>query len=125
MATAAMLETKQLKIFKTIVEVGSFSRASQSLHVAQPALSQQIGQLEAELGVKLLARSVRGVTPTEAGLAVYRQAQVILKQVETTRFIAQQADVGPAGPVSIGLPWTMSTLLESVREVILSVRCGA
>src|SRR5215204_1828268 len=89
------LDLRQLKSLVCIVEVGSFSRASQSLHVAQPALSQQISQLEAELGVKLLARSVRGVAPTEAGLAVYRQAQVILKQVETTRFIAQQADVGP------------------------------
>src|SRR3546814_10857548 len=79
------LELRQLKYLACIVEAGSLSRASQALHVAQPALSQQINRLEEELGVKLLVRSVRGVTPTEVGAAVYQQAKLVLKQIEADR----------------------------------------
>lgn len=121
------MEFRQLKYFVRIVEAGSVSRASQSLHVAQPALSAQINRLEEELGVKLLDRSVRGVTPTEAGAAVFRQAQLILKQVEATQLVAAQADSGPAGPVAIGLPWTVASvlglaLLKEVSATLKSVR---
>lgn len=121
------MELRQLKYFVRIVEAGSVSRASQSLHVAQPALSQQINRLEEELGVQLLSRSVRGVTPTDAGMAIYRQAQLILKQVEATALIAAQADAGPAGPVAVGLPWTVTTLLglqllQAVRQRFKAVR---
>lgn len=121
------LEFRQLKYFVRIVEVGSVSRASQSLHIAQPALSAQINRLEEELGVKLLTRSVRGVTPTEAGTAVFRQAQMILKQIEATRLVASHADTGPAGPVAVGLPWTVASvlglaLLKEVNANLKSVR---
>lgn len=121
------MELRQLKYFVRIVEVGSVTRASQSLHVAQPALSLQISRLEEELGKQLLMRSVRGVTPTEAGAAVYKQAQLILKQVDATALIAHQADLGPAGPVAVGLPWTVTSvlglaLLKEVRARFPSVR---
>ena len=91
--------------------MGSLSRASLSLHIAQPALSQQLARLEEDLGVRLLNRSVRGVTPTESGRAFYKQAQFILKQVEQARISAREADAGPAGPVAIGLPWSIAHLL--------------
>lgn len=118
---------RQLLYFVRIVEIGSLSRAAQALHVAQPALSQQMNRLEEELGVKLLLRSVRGVTPTEAGLAVYRQAQAILKQVDDTRLVALEASEGPAGTVTLGLPWTVSTplgmpLLQQVKARLPAVR---
>lgn len=121
------LELRQLKYFVGIVEAGSVSRAASSLHVAQPALSAQIARLEEELGTRLLTRSVRGVTPTAAGTAVYEQARRILKQVEATQAIATQADQGPAGPVSIGLPWTVTTvvglrLLQQMRVALPGVR---
>lgn len=102
------MNLRQLQYFIQIVEEGSFSRASQALHIAQPALSQQLANLEEELGVKLLVRSVRGVTPTPAGLAVLRQANLIMKQVETTRLIALAVEQGIVGTVVIGLPWTVS-----------------
>lgn len=105
------MELRQLRYLVRIVELGSVSRASQSLHVAQPALSQQVARLEEELGTKLLIRSARGVTPTEAGRAVYRHASGVLRQVDATRLVAAAADRGPAGQVSIGLPWTISALL--------------
>lgn len=106
------MELRQLKYFVRIVEAGSVSRASQLLHVAQPALSQQISRLEQELGVQLLSRSVRGVTATEAGKAIYQHARLILRQVEATQQIAQeQAGNGPSGRVAVGLPWTVTSLL--------------
>lgn len=121
------MELRQLKYFTRVVEIGSVTRASQSLHVAQPALSLQISRLEEELGKELLLRSVRGVTPSEAGAAIYRQAQLILKQVDALRLIARQAEAGPAGPVAVGLPWTVNSvlglkLLQEARAHFPSVR---
>jgi DNA-binding transcriptional LysR family regulator len=121
------LELRQLKYLVGIVEAGSVSRAAQSLHVAQPALSAQIARLEEELGVRLLTRSVRGVLPTEAGTAVLRQARLILKQVDAIVQLAHEADAGPSGSVSLGLPWTIRSvlglsLLEQVREQLPQVR---
>jgi hypothetical protein len=54
--------------FIRVVETGSFSGAARHLRVGQPAISKTIAQLESYLGVKLLTRSTRGLTPTEAGL---------------------------------------------------------
>ena len=121
------MKLRQLEYFVRIVDTGSVSRASQSLHVAQPALSQQINQLEDELGVKLMNRSVRGVSPTEAGMAVYRQAKLVLKQVEAVALVARQAEQGPAGTVTIGLPWTVAAvlglaLLAEVGRALKAVR---
>ena len=121
------MDIRQLRYFARIVETGSVSRASRELHIAQPALSKQLAVLEEELGVKLLTRSVRGVTPTEAGLAVFRHAQAILRQMEATRAVAAQAGGGVSGHVAIGLPWTVTSmlgldLLRQVRERLPGVR---
>jgi len=104
------MELRQLRYFARVLEEGSVSRASRALHSAQPALSQQIRQLEQELGVDLFTRSVRGVEPTAAGMAVYQQTQQVLKHVEATRQAALHGDA-PSGPVSLGLPWTVTELL--------------
>ena len=61
------VQLRQLRYFTGIVDAGSFSRAALTLHVAQPALSQQIAELELDLGVPLLQRSARGTQPTAAG----------------------------------------------------------
>ena len=118
------MQLRQFQYLIHSIDSGSLSRASQALHIAQPALSQQINQLEDELGVKLLTRSVRGVAPTEAGLAVYEQAKLILKQVDATRLIAADADRGPAGTVSLGLPWSLANLvgLELLRQVAATMQ---
>lgn len=98
------MEIRQLRYFVKIADLGSLSRAAEALHVAQPALSQQVAQLEGELGQPLLVRRSTGVTMTEQGEVFYRHAQRLLKQ---------WADVGPAvnqaarqlvGTVALGLP---------------------
>lgn len=106
------VDFRKLKSFVKIVDAGSVSRASSILRTAQPALSQQIAALEAHFKQKLLIRSNHGITPTEAGVVLYRHAQLMLKQLDQA-----QADVGRAaaalsGRVSIGLATysTTSTL---------------
>lgn len=115
------METRRLQTFVRIVDIGSLTRAAEALHVAQPALSQQINALEAELGQKLLIRSKQGVVPTAAGEALYRHAQVILRQVADAL-----ADVGVSGreltgQVSVGLaPYSVASL--TVLPLLSAVR---
>jgi LysR family transcriptional regulator, nitrogen assimilation regulatory protein len=61
------MELRELRYFRTVVESGSFSKAAVKLMVAQPSLSRQIRALEHDLGMPLLHRNARGVSPTEAG----------------------------------------------------------
>jgi DNA-binding transcriptional LysR family regulator len=63
-----------METFLRVVETGSFSGAARQLRVGQPAVSKTIAQLENYLGVKLLTRSTRGLTPTEAGLGYLDRA---------------------------------------------------
>jgi LysR family tcuABC transcriptional regulator len=68
------LEIRQLRYFIRVVELGSMGKAALDLGVVTSALSQQISRLESELAVRLLQRSANGTTPTDAGLAFFRQA---------------------------------------------------
>ena len=113
---------RRLQYFVKIVDVGSLTQAADILHVAQPALSQQLATLEAEVRQQLLVRTKRGVTPTAAGTALYRHAQLILRQVEQARVDMKAAGQGLSGAVSVGLaPGTAAAdlavpLLRTVRE---------
>ena len=62
------MDLRQLRYFVKVVECGNVTHASEALHVAQPAVSQQMRNLEQDLGMQLLERSVRGVAPTAAGV---------------------------------------------------------
>jgi LysR family nitrogen assimilation transcriptional regulator len=96
-----------LKYFVKIVDVGSLTQAAEVLHVAQPALSQQLAILENELKVKLLERSVSGVIPTAAGRVLYARAQAILRQFEDLREAVHREFRPLAGTVIVGMPPTM------------------
>ena len=100
------MDLRQLRYFAQIVESGSLSKASRCLFVAQPALSQQIAKLEAEVGKSLLHRSARGVTPTDNGLALYHHARFMLRQMDQALPIARQEAGEVRGMVSLGLPAT-------------------
>src|SRR6266478_4689228 len=93
----------KLKSFVKIVDAGSVSRAASILRTAQPALSQQIAALESHFKHKLLTRSNTGITPTEAGLVLYRHAQLLLKQIEQAKIDIDKSSKSVAGRVSIGL----------------------
>jgi LysR family nitrogen assimilation transcriptional regulator len=93
------------------VDHGSLSCAAQVLHVAQPALTQQLRQLEEELGAQLLHRSAHGVLSTDAGKIFYEHAQAILKQVADARSAVTQSTTRPSGSVTLGLPHSISGAL--------------
>ena len=115
------MELRQLRYFVAIVDHGSLSRAALVLHVAQPALTQQLRQLEDELGVQLLHRSAQGVLSTDAGKLFYDHAQAILKQVADAQAAVVQSAERPSGNVTLGLPHSISNalalpLLSAIRE---------
>jgi LysR family nitrogen assimilation transcriptional regulator len=105
------MQFRQLRYFVKIVEAGSFSRASAVIHVAQPALSQQIAELEERLGMKLLSRSARGVTPTAAGEVLYREASSILHQLDLLPTAALSQSGEPEGAVSVGIASSLAPIL--------------
>ncbi len=103
------MELRQLRYFIKVVEHGSFSQAAASLGVVTSALSQQISRLEGELSTRLLQRTSKGVLPTDAGLAFWRQAQLALRHADHAMLAAQQARL--SGHASVGLaPSTASVL---------------
>jgi LysR family tcuABC transcriptional regulator len=115
------MDLRQLRYFAQIVESGSLSQASRQLYIAQPALSQQLGKLEAEVGKALLSRSSKGVTPTGNGLALYHHAKFMLRQLDQALSIARQESGAVRGMVSIGLPATTVSaiglpLVQRIRE---------
>lgn len=100
------MDLRQLRYFVQIVESGSLAKASRQLYIAQPALSQQIAKLEAEVGKPLLVRTARGVTPTENGTALHHHARFMLRQLDQALSIARQEPGTVHGMVSVGLAAT-------------------
>ena len=99
-----MVDFKQLKYFVQIAEAGSLSRAAEQLNVVQPSLSQQLRKLEEQLGVELLTRHSRGVTPNEVGRLFLDHARSLLLQLQRTEELVQYHAANPSGEVRLGLP---------------------
>jgi len=97
------MDTRRLYSFVRVVDAGSITRAADLLHIAQPALSQQMTALESLFGQQLLSRSKQGVEPTEAGRVLYRHARVILRQLEQAQADVEVVGRELAGGVSVGL----------------------
>lgn len=98
------VDLRQLRYFVQIVECGSFSRAAETLRIAQPSLSIQVKNLEEELGVDLLVRHARGVIPTELGIAFREHACIVLDNVERAKDAIRSQVLRPAGRIAVGLP---------------------
>lgn len=105
------MDLKQLEYFVRVAELGSFTRASIALDIAQPALSRQIRLLEVELHQSLLTRNGRGALPTEAGNLLLKHGRGILHQVDVAREELGAVRGALAGRVSIGLPPSLSRLI--------------
>ncbi len=121
------MNLRRLKYFVKIVDIGSLTQAAEVLHIAQPALSQQVATLESELDQQLLIRTKRGVTSTEAGKILYTHARNILRQCEQAHLAVNNVGQTLSGTVSIGLaPGTSAgaltmPLLRSVRAELPEV----
>ena len=125
------MELRHLRYFRAVAEELHFGRAAERLHIAQPPLSQQIRQLERELGVTLLVRSTRKVELTPAGSAYLNRAVAILDAVDDATEQAQRIAEGVEGRLAIGcvgsatyslLPRLVRALREHLPAVEVSVR---
>lgn len=87
-----------MQTFVHVVESGSFSAAARLLDIGQPAVSKTIAQLEARLAVRLLLRSTRGLTPTEAGMAFFERARRALEEADEADLAARGLVRGSAVP---------------------------
>jgi DNA-binding transcriptional LysR family regulator len=125
------MELRHLRYFVAVAEERHFGRAAERLHMAQPPLSQQIRQLEAELGVTLLHRTTRRVDLTDAGSAYLERARGILAAVDEAGLEAQRVDQGIVGRLVIGcvgsatyslLPALARTLREEQPGIDFSFR---
>jgi len=121
------MELRQLRYFVAASEAGSLLKASSLLHVAQPALGQQITALEHELGARLLDRSSRGVTLTEAGKVFLEHAKIVLADAERARLAVHESTTVPSGEVALGLTTTIALaatlpILAACREQLPQVR---
>ena len=127
------MELRQLRYFISVVDAGSITRACDSLHVVQSAVSHQLRLLEQELGSSLLFRSGQGVSPTPAGTALYSHARTILRQVEDARSSVAFEESHIAGSVVLGIAGSTAHLCavpilaaarETYPDVILSIHEG-
>jgi DNA-binding transcriptional LysR family regulator len=96
------MELRQLEYFVAVAEEGSFTRAAERVHVAQPGVSAQIRRLERELGAELLDRSGRTVRLTEAGEAVLPYARAALAAVAGARLAVEELTGLLRGRVAVG-----------------------
>jgi DNA-binding transcriptional LysR family regulator len=90
-----------MEAFVRVVETGSFSAAARQLHIGQPAVSKTVAQLEERLGVRLLIRSTRGLTPTEAGQNFYERAKRAIEEADEAEVAARGANASLAGVLRI------------------------
>ncbi len=109
------MHLRHLKSFVAVAECLNFSRAAEELHIAQPAVSQQIRALEDELGVQVFDRIGKRVTLTEAGRALLPFAHQILNLVETAENEVRERGQLKRGRTSLGAPPTVSTHLLPAR----------
>lgn len=111
------MELRHLKYFVAVAEELNFRRAAEIVHVAQPALSQQIKQLEDEIGVALLVRSHHKVELTPAGQAFYARARTLLRDAKQAMTDARAVEHGEAGTLALGF---VSSAAISVLPALLT-----
>jgi DNA-binding transcriptional LysR family regulator len=117
-----MIELEDLRSFAEVVESGGFTRAARRLGVSKSVISRRIARLEDELGSRLLSRTTRGLSPTEAGLELKARSERILTELEEAReAVASQGSevVGRlrlSAPLSFGVLHIAPVLTEIARK---------
>lgn len=93
-----------LNVFRRVVEMGTFRAAADDLHLSQAAVSKNINELEAYLGIALINRTTRRLSVTEAGMTYYRQICAVLDGLEAADQSIMAASFTPRGRLRIGMP---------------------
>ncbi len=114
------MELRHLRYFVAVADAASFTAAARGLNISQPPLSQQIRDLEAEVGTRLFERSSRNVELTEAGANFLEHARMILGQVEHAVQQARAIGSGQVGTLNIAT--TGSVLLGPLSNLIARFR---
>src|SRR6478609_6234153 len=103
-AAFGSMELRHLRYFVAVAEELHFRRAAERLHIAQPAVSEQIRNLERELGVQLLERTQRSVKLTPSGSALLEEARRMLRLADDAQRVARQAEAGVVSRLRIARP---------------------
>ena len=96
------MELRHLRYFAAVVEAKGYRNASRNLHIAQPALSQAVADLEGEMGLKLFVRKGSGVHLSAAGGVFHKECRQILDQVDFAVAATKRADKGQTGVLRMG-----------------------
>ncbi|MEH1839031.1 MAG: LysR family transcriptional regulator [Nostoc sp.] len=120
------MELRHLRYFVTLAEELHFGRAAERLHIAQPPLSQQIRQLEGELGFELFYRTKRNVQLTEAGHVFLGEVQQIMRQLQQAIQVGRQTSRGEIGQLVVGFVSSaayniLPTILRTFRSCVPGV----
>ncbi|MFZ4834941.1 LysR substrate-binding domain-containing protein [Rouxiella sp. Mn2063] len=99
-----------METYISVVEMGSFSGAARRLKLGQPAVSKTIARLEEHLGARLLLRSTRGLTPTDAGQRFYEHAKRVIDQADEAEQAVQDTSRGLSGTLRVSAPVTFARL---------------
>jgi DNA-binding transcriptional LysR family regulator len=99
-----------MQTFVKVVDTGSFSAAARQLHVGQPAVSKTVAQLEDLLGVRLLARSTRGLAVTQAGQRYYERARRSIEEADEAELAARGEGAGLSGRLRVSAATTFARL---------------
>ncbi|MEU4236799.1 LysR family transcriptional regulator [Actinoplanes sp. NPDC026619] len=112
------VELRQLRYFVAVAEHLSFTRAARDLHLAQQSLSQQIGALERQLGVRLFDRDTRGTRLAPAGAAFLPEARAVLERAEAAVAVARRAGHGhlDLGFLSSTANYMLPAIVRAIRE---------
>jgi DNA-binding transcriptional LysR family regulator len=121
------METRHLKYFIAVAEERHFGRAAARLHMAQPPLSQQIRQLEEQLGTPLMVRTTRKVELTPAGQVLLDRGRVLLQELQVLESDVQQVGEGATGVLRVGFTGTatyrlMPIIVQAARRTLPGLR---
>lgn len=114
------IHTRQLRYFMELAKCLNFTKAAMSLYIAQPALSQQIADLEKQLGVTLFERNSRSVVLTPAGEILQRACPEILNKLESVQQQVLRAQAGLRGSIKIGYLYVFQPVLPGIAQTFRS-----
>jgi DNA-binding transcriptional LysR family regulator len=97
-----IMDLRHMRYFVAVADELHFTKAAERLHLAQPALSKQIRDLEDELGATLLVRTGRKIALSDAGRVFYEKASQILRDTESTIIETKRAQRGETGKIAVG-----------------------